>query len=264
MRFPWPFHNHRQDIIAEAFPDAWTAILDTNVRHFALLTEREKARLKDDLRIFMAEKSWEGAQGLEINDEIKVTVSALACLLTIGFEKPEYFPNVETIIVYPAGYVAESSERAGASVIMGGSQGRLGEAHGHGPVVLSWADVLSGGQNETDGHNLVFHEFAHKLDFRDGDANGVPYLRDQAEIDDWDRVMSAAFDQLVEDVQHGRHSILRAYGATDPAEFFAVCTESYFDQSVHLKTHMPELYNVLKDYYGIDWAERVEGWSATE
>jgi Mlc titration factor MtfA (ptsG expression regulator) len=142
-------------------------------------------------------------------------------------------------------------------VIDNGDEARLGEAHGRGPVILSWNDVVSGGQDEADGHNLVFHEFAHKLDFRDGDANGVPLLRDAAEVDEWARVMSAEYEQLVHDVAHHGHTPLRAYGATNPAEFFAVCTECFFEKSARLREAKPELYSVLRDYYGIDWAQRL-------
>ncbi len=256
MQFPWPFRNRRAAILAEPFPEAWLAIIDANVWHYALLTPSEQGRLRDDLRVFLAEKYWEGAQGLVVTDEIKVTVSALACLMTVGFELHDYFPNVETILIYPSTYVAPAAASSHGIVDMDG-HARFGEAHGRGPVVLSWSDTVDGAQNEADGENLVFHEFAHKLDFRDGYADGVPFLRDTADVEEWARVMSAAYSKLVDDVRHYRHAVLRPYGATNSAEFFAVCTETFFEQPVRLRDKMPELYGVLRDYYGIDWAERM-------
>jgi len=260
MPIHWPFGNRRKEIIAQPFAQEWLSILGVNVKQYGLLTEAEQVRLRDDLRIFMAEKYWEGVQGFEIDDEVKITISALACLLTIGFAEHDYFPNVQTIVVYPDAYVASSASQLGESQAIDLSdQPRLGEAHGRGPVILSWADVVEGGQNAADGRNLVFHEFAHKLDFRDGDANGVPLLRDQEELDMWAQVMSAQFELLVNDVQHHGHTPLHSYGATNPAEFFAVCTECFFEKPVRLKDEKPELYDVLRDYYGIDWALRAPG-----
>jgi len=258
MSLPWPFHNRRKEIVEQPFPAEWFPILESNVKHYGFLTPEEQTRLQGDLRIFMEEKFWEGALGFEITDEVKVSVSALACLLTVGFAKHDYFPNVQTVVVYPGAYVAPAISRSDmGQVIDESNEPRLGEAHGRGPVILSWDDVVDGGQNESDGHNLVFHEFAHKLDFRDGDANGVPLLRDRAEVDEWARVMSAEFTQLVHDVQHHGDTPLRAYGATNPAEFFAVCTECFFEKPSRMKDQKPGLYAVLRDYYGVDWAQRM-------
>jgi Mlc titration factor MtfA (ptsG expression regulator) len=251
----WPFRDHRKLIVEQPFPELWLTYLSSRVRHYPLLTTEEQSRLRGDLRIFDSEKNWEGALEFEVTDEVKVVVSALACLLTLGFKQHDYFPNVPTIIVYPTSYIANSQEMHGG-VVETNMDARLGEAHGNGPIVLSWSDIVSDCENEGSGHNLVLHEFAHKLDFRDGDANGVPFLRDQAEIDQWAEVMSKEFDTLVSDVQHHRHNVLRDYGATNPAEFFAVCTECYFEKPEHLQKEKPDLYLVLSDYYGIDWAQR--------
>jgi Mlc titration factor MtfA (ptsG expression regulator) len=180
--------------------------------------------------------------------------------LTVGFAQHDYFPNVQTVVVYPGAYVASAARSAYDSRMIDlDAAPRLGEAHGLGPVVLSWDDVLAGGQNRSDGHNLVFHEFAHKLDFRDGEANGVPLLRDRTEVDKWANVMSAEYQQLVEDVLHHRPTPLDRYGATNPAEFFAVCTECFFEKPKRLRDEKPGLYAVLRDYYGLDWADRERG-----
>jgi Mlc titration factor MtfA (ptsG expression regulator) len=256
MRLSW-FHNLIQDALEQPFPDEWKQWLDTSVRHVALLTPDERARIEDDLRIFAHRKFWEGAGGLEITDRIQVIISAQACLLTLGMVKHDYFPNVDSIIVYPTSYRAPATSSTIGGVMEHAVQGREGEAHGNGPVVLSWSDAVSGDSDPDDGHNLVLHEFAHKLDFRNGAPDGVPTLKTQQQYDRWSEVMSKEFASLVESAKHSRHSFLSAYGATNAAEFFAVATEAYFEQSVKMKRDHPDLYEVLLGFYGIDWAQRV-------
>ncbi|MDR3708287.1 MAG: zinc-dependent peptidase [Capsulimonadaceae bacterium] len=257
MPFQWPFRDRRRKILEAPFPEEWLPVLLGGVRQYGLLTSAEQTRLRDDLRIFQAEKYWEGARGFTVTDEVKVTISAFACLMTVGFPKRDYYPNVQTIVVYPGAYVAESERPSGDSQVIDiAAEPRLGEAHGFGPVILSWSDVVEGARKEADGRNLVIHEFAHKLDFRDGDANGVPLLRDGNELERWAAIMSAEYELLVEDVARQRHTPLQPYGATNPAEFFAVCTECFFEKPRRLRKHKPELYAVLRDYYGIDWARR--------
>jgi hypothetical protein len=249
------FHNRRAEILSRPFPPEWRGYLQANVRHYGLLTAGEQCKLEDDLRVFAAEKTWEGAHGFEITDEVRVCISALACLLTLEIPGEPY-PNVETVIVYPAAFQAPADRRVAGGIVEETIQGRIGEAHLHGPVVLSWADVLRSAASVEDGRNLVLHEFAHKLDLRDGDANGVPYLRSKAACTDWSRVMSAEFARLKEDVEGGRHTLLDAYGATNPAEFFAVVTEVFFERGRRLRESHPELYCVLQDYYRQDTAQR--------
>jgi hypothetical protein len=270
------FHSRRQSILEQPFPDEWREIVERNLWHYKLLSSQERSRLEDDLRIFREEKYWEAAGGLVMTDEIQVTISAHACLLTLGMPKPDYYPKVTSIIVYPAGYVAPSRGQTfgGASsglTGLGGPriyspqvgavemtvQARLGEAHPDGPVILSWGDAKLESANPHDGHNVILHEFAHELDFRNGRADGVPALRSSADYDRWAAVMSAEFAKLVDEARHFRHSMLRSYGATNPAEFFAVCTEAFFERSAQLKREHPDLYDVLLRFYGIDWAGRV-------
>jgi Mlc titration factor MtfA (ptsG expression regulator) len=251
----WPFHDRHREIVESPFPDAWLPYLTENVWQYPLLTPDEQYRLRGDLRIFITEKYWEGALDFEVTDEAMITVSAIACLLTLGFERHEYFPNVDTIIVYPTGYVAPNT-RAVGRVVERGDQARLGEAHLIGPVILSWSDIVDNRDTRGSGHNLILHEFSHKLDFRDGDANGVPLLRDKSEYDDWANIMAAEYALLVDDAKHGRHTLINHYGATNAAEFFAVTTECFFERPCDLLRQKPELYRVFNDYYSIDWAAK--------
>ncbi len=257
MQFPW-FHDKHRDILAEPFPVLWRQILTHNVHHYRLLTPDERARIEDDLRIFVAEKFWEGGGGMEVTEEMKVTISALACLLTLGFAEHDYYPNVESIIVYPAGYrIPAHGEIVGGSVIMGGMQDVLGQAWNTLPLIISWSDVLMDSRGERQGHNVALHEFAHKLDFQGGgEADGVPRLHTDEQYDRWAAVMSREYQQLVDDAKHGRHTTLDAYGATNSAEFFAVATDAFFEKPIKLRDTHRELYAVLEEFYGVDWAAR--------
>jgi len=252
------FRDHRRKaLLAEPFPTGWTGILQENMAHYAYLTDQEKSRLHNDLRIFISEKNWEGCGGLTITDEIKVTIAGQACLLLLNL-KHDYFPNVESVLVYPTDYIAKETSAGPGGIVEDGPSNRLGEAWRIGPVVLSWQDVKSDGMNEMDGHNVTLHEFAHKLDLDDGAADGVPRLADDAQYERWAEVMSAEYERLVKNAEHGHKTLLDEYGATNAGEFFAVATECFFEKSRQMREKLPELYEVLKSYYKQDTAARVE------
>jgi Mlc titration factor MtfA (ptsG expression regulator) len=203
------------------------------------------------------EKSWEGCNGLEMTDEIRVTIAAQAALLLIAIQH-DYYANIESVLVYPSSYVARERINQPGMVVTDVATGRLGEAwRGDWPVVFSWPDALAGGRNESDGRNVVLHEFAHKLDFRDGAGDGVPRLGSRDEYERWSRVMSAAYQELVVQSANGHATLLNHYGATNPAEFFAVTTECFFERGRELLHDNPELYEAFKGYYRQDPAARV-------
>ena len=257
MIFPWSKTNHRRELLAQPFPVAWTGYLASNVALYRTLTSREQARLGDIARILVAEKSWEGCGGLALTEEMLVTIAAQAALLVLGFDD-EYFPNVETILVYPQGFLVTVRRPGVGGVIAEQTVPYAGEAAQRGPVVISWADALHGGRAPGDGHNVVLHEFAHKLDMRDGAADGAPYLRDAAQIETWSRVMSAEYQGLVAATLAGEPALLDAYGTTNAAEFFAVATECFFELPRRMSGEHPELYGVLSGYYRQDPAARAE------
>jgi MtfA peptidase len=255
MVFSWLKRRRREKLLAEAFPAEWLRFLHQNVAHYDYLTEAEQAKLRDKLRIFIAEKRWEGCGGLQITDEIKVTIAAQACLLVLAMEEDDYFARVKSILVYPSGYRGPS-ERDGATGFVFDDP-REGEAWYRGPVVLSWADVQKEGRDPTQGKNLVFHEFAHQLDMLDGAVDGTPLLRDPQQARKWRRVMTAEYEQLVEDSEHGEASLLDEYGAKDEGEFFAVATECFFTRPVEMQRRHSRLYALLRDYYRQDPAARL-------
>jgi MtfA peptidase len=251
----WLRDRRRQRLIRQPFPPLWLEYLDRNVAHYRFLNPAEQAKLRDDLRIFLVEKNWEGCGGLNMTDEIKVTISAQACLLLLGL-KHNYFERVLSILVYPRAYTGPGDETGPGGVVHEHGSGRLGEAHYRGPVILSWADVLHDARYPDRGQNVVYHEFAHQLDMLDGLIDGTPPLETPEQYRRWRDVMTAEYQKLIEASAQRRATLLDQYGTTNEAEFFAVATECFFDRPIPLARRHPRLYEVLRDYYHQDPAAR--------
>jgi Mlc titration factor MtfA (ptsG expression regulator) len=256
MIFRWLRRRRRRRLVAQPFPDQWLDILQRNVLHYGALGTGDQARLRDILRIVVAEKHWEGCRGLQIDDEIRVTIAAQIALLVLGLN-PEYFDNVQSILVYPDAYIAPGKTITKGGVVLEGESAREGEAWYRGPVVLSWADALAGGRRQSGGDNLVLHEFAHQLDMLNGRViDGTPVLENRLQYDRWTEVMSRHYRRLVRDCRRGRPTLLDCYGATSIGEFFAVSTEAFFERATAVERRYPDLYAVLRDYYRQDPADR--------
>ena len=249
MLFDWLFrpsrHAARRELLAQPFPADWLPVL-RGLKFYASLDERGQERIRDDLRVLVDEKDWEGCGGLELTDQIRVTIAAQASLLLLNIEH-EYYKHVHSILIYPSAY-RTAPQRDAAGVVHEG-QANLGEAWQRGPVVLAWDAALGGALDPTDGHNLVLHEFAHKLDMLDGLADGTPPMRDRDQYTAWVETMTAEFTALREASESGRATVLDTYGATNPAEFFAVATECFFERGRQLRDRHPALYEVMRDYY---------------
>jgi Mlc titration factor MtfA (ptsG expression regulator) len=255
MLFSWLKKRRRRKLLTEPFPPAWLDILHSNVAQYQLLTEAEQAKLRDDLRICVAEWEWEGCGGLAMTDEIKVTVAALACLLVLALDL-DLYRKVQTILVYPSGYRVPGELGINEAPRLVEDKDLLGEAHYRGPVSLSWDEVLHGGRHPGKGENLVFHEFAHQLDMADGYVDGTPPLKDPKQARRWAKVMSAEFDRLRRESDSGKATLLDSYGAINEAEFFAVATECFFNRPVPLRERHPKLYDLFREFYQQDPAVR--------
>ena len=247
MIFGWFKRRRRKKILVDPFPESWALHLNRNVRLSHDLSPAVMARLKQATQIFIAEKFWEGCEGLEVTDEMKVTIAAQASLLLLGVEE-FYFDNVSTILVYPTTIIRNSHDGSPAAY-------RAGEAWQGGPIVLAWDSVLHGGRNEDDGHNVVVHEFAHALDGLDGEMGGSITFGDRETDAQWTQMVHTEFDALRLAKNQGTRTLLDHYGATNPAEFFAVSTETFFEQPHELRAEHPELFRLLKLYFHEDPTE---------
>ncbi len=233
------------------FPEKWQEILEKNIAYYHHLSKDDQTELKGHIQIFLDEKEFEGFEGLEITDEIKVTIAAQACVLLLHRET-DYYPTLHTILIYPHPFYSHVKQHLPGGLIAEGEQGRLGESWYRGPVVLSWDDVLRSAHDHNDAHNVVFHEFAHQLDSESGANEGTPLLPDRSRYIAWARVLGGEYQQLLNEIQHHQKPDIDIYGATNAAEFFAVVTEAFFEKPVQLKQHHPELYEQLALFYKQD------------
>ena len=256
MFLRWWRDRRRRTLAAEPFPAEWLAIVRTNCRHFAMLNEAEQAHLLRDTRWFLAEKTIEAAVGLAQSDEIRVTIAVQASLLGLGFVEPP-FDRLMTVFVQAESYTGVQVYRDSSGLELHSEQQRLGEAWRNGPIVLSWRDILQQCRESPDGRNVILHEFAHVLDMANYDVDGVPPLDNEQQYRTWIDVTGAEYQRLVRQSQLGRETLLDEYGATSPAEFFAVATESFFEQPVEFSRLHVRLYDVLRAFYKQDPASRV-------
>ena len=184
----------RRSLFEKSLPNEWREILRRNVPLYELLPDKLKEELHGHINVFLSEKNFEGCAGLEITDEIRVTVAAFACILLLKRET-DYYPNLHSILIYPSTYLAKNTSWDGVVAVVE-KDARLGESWHRGPVVLSWDSVLHGALDIKDGHNVVLHEFAHQLDQLDGLADGAPILNQRSHYISWARVMQREFAKL--------------------------------------------------------------------
>jgi Mlc titration factor MtfA (ptsG expression regulator) len=257
--FAWWRQRRREKILETPFPEAWRSIIAKNVGYTKFLNQEEQKQLEDLVQVFIEEKTFVGCGGLELDDEVRVTVAANACILLLGLNHDVY-AEVESILVYPSTVRpperAESLAGTGTTLVAEGPA-ILGQAHLRGPVILVWDAVTHGSRYATNGYNVVFHEFAHKLDMLDSEIDGTPPLRNSEQYARWSKVCGEVYFDLQRRVKRRQRAFLDGYGATNEAEFFAVATEHFFEKPRDLKGQHPALYSVLQEYYRQDPAARV-------
>ena len=248
----WPFKQWRRKRIGQrAFPLAWLSIIGKNVSIYRKLPPSDKEELQRHILVFLAEKSFVGCGGLTITDEIKVTIAAQACVLLLHRET-DYYPGLRTILVYPAAYVAKETRHLEGGIVEEGFDVRLGESWHRGSVVLSWDDVRRDAADIRAGHNVVLHEFAHQLDSSSGRGDSSVVLQRQSAFIAWARVLHKNYLKLQRDIGGNRPTLLGSYAAQNPAEFFAVATECFFERPNELQKTYPDLYQELKNFYHQD------------
>lgn len=246
------FKERRRKALREKpFPPEWESILREHVPYMKRLSAEDQDELRGLILIFLHEKHFEGCAGIEIDDEIRVTIAAQACVLLLN-RPNDVYPDLESILVYPSAYIDRRPRTVEGGIVLEDGETRLGESWTRGTVVLAWDAVLRGARDVHDGHNVVLHEFAHQLDSEDGAADGAPVLASRAAYGPWARVLGAAYEGLLEDVEEGNRTVIDQYGAKNPAEFFAVVTETFFERPRALRAKHPALYEKMREYYQQD------------
>ena len=235
-------------------PDRWEQTVRSGVAYWNVLDQSEQQRLAELAEYLVASKRWEGAKGFVMTDEVIVTIAFQAAVLILGLDS-EYFGKVTNIIVHPSTF-SIPGVRATAihGMVDAGERPLLGEAHhDRGPILLAWDQVVAGARHRGRGHNVVFHEFAHKMDMLDGVVDGTPLLPNKVALDRWIAVCTAELELM----RRGEAGpLLDDYGATDPGEFFAVATEVFFDRPIDCREIKPDLYAVVAAFYRQDPAAR--------
>lgn len=244
-------NKKREKLRARPFPGEWDKILRDNFALYTRLSESDRLELQSHVQVFLDEKRYEGCGGLEMTDEIRVTIAAQACLLLLHRET-DYYPAMVSIFVYPSLFVAGVEEMDETGIVSQYEDDLSGEAWDRGPVVLSWEDALMSARGEDEGYNSVIHEFAHQLDIENGAIDGVPRLDGPERYESWEKALSAAFDRFEKKIGAGRDSEVDEYALEGPDEFFAVVTEHFFHTPGRLRAEFPDVYNELKAYFRQD------------
>jgi MtfA peptidase len=230
-------------------PASAEQIIERHLAHWALLDDAERDRLLELTDWLLQRKHWEAGGGFELTDTVRLVIAVQAALLILGLT-PEHYRLVSSIIVYPSTAIS-TGERPGP--VAGTRTDDPLAVHGlaqdrRGPVLVAWDQARASARHPERGHNVVIHEFAHKLDMLDGIIDGTPPI-EAAALKPWVAICTEVFD----DLRAGRpRPPLRGYGATNPGEFFAVATEAFFDLATELADNEPDLYGILSDFYGQD------------
>jgi Mlc titration factor MtfA (ptsG expression regulator) len=245
---PWWVRQRRARLLRQPFPPAWSRILRRGVPLVARLPAPLQRRLKQSIQVFVAEKPFIGCDGQTIDDEVRVTIAAMACVLLLGQDGDACYPRLRRVLVYPEPFVVPRRQWLPGGVVHEERQALAGESWGQGQVILAWSEVRAGAQGADDGRNVVLHEFAHQIDQDGGEADGLPWRADAAARERFATVMAAAFEQA----QQQPAAALDPYGASAPAEYFAVATEAFFERPQALAAEAPQVYAELARLYRLD------------
>jgi Mlc titration factor MtfA (ptsG expression regulator) len=240
-----------------ALPDSlWRAACDA-LPFLAIYTDDERTRLRDLVVLFLDAKSIVGAQGHAVTPLQRTIIAIQACVLVLYLDMA-YYDGWENVIVYPDEFIIAREFEDEAGVVHRHREQLAGESMPGGPVVLSWSDVEAGADWDAAGMNLVIHEFAHKLDMRNGEANGCPPLPTDIRPRHWQEAMTAAYEHFRARVESGKDTAIDPYAAESPAEFFAVASEVFFVEPALLLHEYAKVYDLLRRFYGQDPARRAE------
>jgi Mlc titration factor MtfA (ptsG expression regulator) len=256
MMFSWLRERRRRAIRNQPFPPAWNDILRRNVRQFAWLDEDESHRLREWVAVFVAEKRFEGCRGMEITDEVRVSIAGQAALVVLGLPG-EFFGGLQSVLVYPGDYLARKSAALDGGGELEWQEGRLGETWSGGSMVLSWPRVIEGGRLRDGPRSVVIHECAHAIDMLDGEVDGIPPLEPVRLRQEWVDTIDGCRERFEEALDEGRSVAFDEYAAESPGEFFAVASECFFQDPHRLFRFDKTLYGLLERAWRQDPKSRV-------
>ena len=250
--FGWRTLSKRQaraQLLATGLTADQRAVIADQVPLLNALPIDLRENLEGKINLFLEQIEFIGCDGLEVTEEMRLSIAAQACLLVVNIDA--WYQNLRTILIYPGAFRSIDKSHDGY-VVTERETVRTGESWNRGPVILSWQHSAAGAQNHTDGHNVVIHEFAHQIDDLSGHTDGVPILAKDHSYADWERVFVEAYDTHVRNVEQGRRTVIDAYGAEGYEEFFAVSVEVFFEKPAVLKREEPEVYEQLSRLFRLD------------
>lgn len=240
----------RKKLDRKPFPEEWKRILESKVPVYRQLDSRKKDKLRQLVRYFISEKSFEGCAGLELTDDHIVVISALSCVPLLGGVS-DLYPNLRAVLLYPGRYHAYYSESGVDGVVTEGVESRSGESWDQGVIVYSWDEILFDLKHPRDGSNIVYHESAHQLDYEWG-ATMEGFSWQKRDKEGIGTVMKREYAAFLARLERGFPVHIDDYAATNIHEFFAVMTETWLEQPRLVHTHYPAVNNVFADFYNLD------------
>ncbi len=250
--FTWYDHwRQRRELARHPLPlRAWHEAID-GIHCLQGLSAVELAHLRERVVQFLHRKTLNGVQGLALTRQMRLQIAAQACLPILHLDM-DYYDGWHEVVVYPDSFRVHHTVSDDIGLVSEQDVLLSGEAWGQGPVILAWADIARELAHPRPGANVVIHEFAHKLDMLNGRANGMPPLHPDMPIEDWTHALSAAYRQLQHRIERHHRGCINPYGATSPAEFFAVLSEYFFTAPWQLQHDCPDVYGQLKAFYRQD------------
>jgi Mlc titration factor MtfA (ptsG expression regulator) len=245
----WSKRQKRAQLLVSRLPDFHRSIVEQQVPLVRKLPADLQDKLEGKINLFLEQVEFIGCNDLVVTDEMRLSIAAQACLLVVNSQI--WYDHLNTILIYPGAFKSRQMQHNGY-VVTERETVRTGESWARGPVVLSWTHARQGAANDHDGHNVVFHEFAHQLDDLSGHTDGVPILNDDQSFAAWAKTFMNAYERHVQEVHHGHRTVLDAYGAEGPEEFFAVSVEAFFERPADLKHAEPAVYEQLSMLFGLE------------
>ncbi|MEM6639595.1 MAG: M90 family metallopeptidase [Pseudomonadota bacterium] len=253
LQVGWPLWRRRRRTRwhAEGLDETQREVIERTIPLVAAMPQTYRKRFEGLVRQFIHEKDFVGCNGLVVEPEHRLIIAAQACLLLLN-RPGGCYDDLQTILVYPDAFIVEHDELDADGLVHAGRDLRTGESWDDGRVIVSWSDVIMGADNPDDAYNVVIHEFAHQLDGQSGLVNGAPSIVREELAAHWPERMRREFDALRGAVERGVHTFIDPYGASSPAEFFAVLSEVFFEMPAQLQRRHPVLYECLDAVYDLD------------
>lgn len=245
----WSKRQARAKYLGTALSDDQRAIVADEVPLTRRLPPGLRGAFEGKIALFLHQVEFVGCNGLEVTEEMRLSIAAQACLLVANTDI--WYRYLNTVLIYPGAFKSRVQAHDGY-VVTEHEVVRIGESWMRGPVVLSWAHSRQGAADSADGHNVVFHEFAHRIDALSGDTNGVPVLGEGQSFAEWEAVFLDAYERHLRNVEAGHRTVFDAYGATNHEEFFAVSVEVFMEKPKALNREAPAVYAQLAKLFRLD------------